>query len=112
MNDFLPQLKKLSPITAAKNSKTMMGKEIFFMLKPAENDVLIIPVDKKLKPVEADFHYYTGNTSQLLRSLDTIKEEMAFQISWDENEAGNVSLNQKREILYRFPMKPPSCNSY
>ena len=102
MNDFLPQLKKLTPITASKGTKTMTGKEIFFMLKTTENDVLILPVDKRLKPVEADFHYYTGETSQLLRSLDTIKEEMAFQISWDDNNAGDVSLNQNPHILYQL----------
>lgn len=27
MNEFLPQLKKLSPIAASKNSKGMRGKE-------------------------------------------------------------------------------------
>ena len=102
MNDFLPQLKKLSPIATSKSNKTMMGKEIFFMLKPTENDVFIIPVDKKLKPVEADFHYYTGDTSQLLRSLDAIKEEMAFQISWNENEGKDVSLNQNPHLLYQL----------
>ena len=102
MNDFLPQLKRLSPIAASKGNKTMMGKEIFFMLKPTESDVLVIPVDKKLKPVEADFHYYTGDTSQLLRALDAIKEEMAFQISWDDNEADNVSLNQNPHLLYQI----------
>ena len=50
MNEFLPQLKKLSPITAGKNSKSksMRGKEIFFMFKPGDNDVYIIPVDKKI----------------------------------------------------------------
>jgi len=102
MNDFLPQLKKLQPITANKGSKTMMGKEIFFMIKQGENDAYIIPVDKKLKPVEADFHYYTGDTAQLLRSLASIKEDMAFQISWDANEEGDVSLNQNPHLLYQL----------
>ena len=82
MSDFLPQLKKLQPITIAKSGKTMTGKEIFFMIRTGENDTFIIPVDKKLKPVEADYHYYSGDTAQLLRSIDSIKEEMAFQISW------------------------------
>ena len=95
MNDFLPQLKKLQPITANKGSKTMMGKEIFFMIKQGENDAYIIPVDKKLKPVEADFHYYTGDTAQLLRSLASIKEDMAFQISWDANEEGGCKPQPK-----------------
>ena len=57
MKEFLPQLKKLQPISASKGSKTMTGKEIFFMVKRRENDAFIVPVDKKLKPVEADFHY-------------------------------------------------------
>mgnify|MGYP000385164174 CR=1 FL=1 len=61
------------------------------MIRTGEDDTFIIPVDKKLKPVEADYHYYSGDTAQLLRSIDSIKEEMAFQISWDESEATDVS---------------------
>ena len=102
MNDFLPQLKKLQPITSAKGGKTMTGKEIFFMIKTGENDAFIIPVDKKLKPVEADYHYYSGDTAQMLRSIDAIKEEMAFQISWDDNEANDVSLSQNPHLLYQL----------
>ena len=104
MNDFLPQLKKLQPITSAKGGKTMTGKEIFFLIKTGENDAFIIPVDKKLKPVDADYHYYSGDTAQLLRSIDAIKEEMAFQFSWDdENEANDVSLSQNPHLLYHLP---------
>ena len=102
MNEFLPQLKKLQPISASKGSKTMMGKEILFMIKRGENDAYIIPVDKKLKPVEADFHYYMGDTAQLLRSLASIKDDMAFQISWDESDDNEVSLNQNSHLLYQL----------
>ncbi len=73
------------------------------MIKRGENDAYIIPVDKKMKPVEADFHYYTGDTAQLLRSLASIKDEMAFQISWnDESEGNEVSLNQNAHLLYQL----------
>ena len=102
MSDFLTQLKKLQPITIAKSGKTMTGKEIFFMIRTGENDTFIIPVDKKLKPVEADYHYYSGDTAQILRSIDSIKEEMAFQISWDESEATDVSLSQNPHLLYQL----------
>lgn len=102
MNDFLPQLKKIHPITSAKSGKKMTGKETFFMIKPGENEVFIVPVDKKLKPVEANYHYYSGETAQLLRSIDNIKEEMAFQISWDENETNDVSLSQNPHLLYQL----------
>lgn len=102
MSDFLTQFKKLQPITIAKSGKTMTGKEIFFMIRTGENDTFIIPVDKKLKPVEADYHYYSGDTAQLLRSIDSIKEEMAFQISWDESEATDVSLSQNPHLLYQL----------
>ena len=102
MNDFLTYLKQLQPITIAKSGKTMTGKEIFFMIKTGENDTFIIPVDKKLKPMEADYHYYSGDTAQLLRSIDSIKEEMAFQISWDESEATDVSLSQNPHLLYQL----------
>ena len=103
MNEFLPQLKKLQPISAGKGSKTMTGKDVFFMIKRGENDAYIIPVDKKMKPVEADFHYYNGDTAQLLRSIATIKDEMAFQISWnDECENNEVSLTQNPHLLYQL----------
>jgi len=103
MNEFLPQLKKLQPISAGKGGKTMTGKDVFFMIKRGENDAYIIPVDKKMKPVEADFHYYNGDTAQLLRSIATIKDEMAFQISWnDECENNEVSLTQNPHLLYQL----------
>lgn len=40
--------------------------------------------------------------AQLLRSIDSIKEEMAFQISWDESEATDVSLSQNPHLLYQL----------
>ena len=61
MNEFLSQLKRLSPITAPQGSKLMTGKEIFFMLKKGENDTFIIPVDKRMNRVEADYHFYSGD---------------------------------------------------
>ena len=103
MNEFLPQLKKLSPIAAGKNNKSMRGKEIFFMLKAGDNDVYIIPIDKELQPVETDFHYFSGDTAQLLRSLNSIKEDMAFNISWDDNDTEDISVSAEQRIVLSDP---------
>lgn len=102
MNEFLSQLKKLSPITAPQGSKLMTGKEIFFMLKKGEHDTFIIPVDKRMHRVEADYHFYSGDVSQLLRSIDAIREEMAFQITWNDNGVSDISLNQNPHLLYQL----------
>lgn len=102
MNEFLSQLKRLSPITAPQGSKLMTGKEIFFMLKKGENDTFIIPVDKRMNRVEADYHFYSGDVSQLLRSIDAIREEMAFQITWNDNGGSDISLNQNPHLLYQL----------
>ncbi len=103
MNDFLPQLKKLQPLATAKGTKTVAGKDILFMLKKGEEDTFVVPVDQKLKPVEADFHYYQGDTAQMLRSLDAAQEDMNFQISWGEtDEDGHVSLNKNPHLLYQL----------
>ena len=109
MHDFLPQLKKLQPITSAKGGKTMTGKEIFFLIKTGENDAFIIPVDKKLKPVDADYHYYSGDTAQLLRSIDAIKEEMAFQISWDDENEANDASSHHLDVLQQEETEEGLC---
>ena len=102
MNEFLSQFKKLSPITAPQGSKLMTGKEIFFMLKKGEYDTFIIPVDKKMNRLEADYRFYSGDVSQLLRSIDAIREEMAFQITWNDNGGSDISLNQNPHLLYQL----------
>ncbi len=103
MSDFLPQLKKLQPLATAKGIKTMAGKDILFMLKKGEEDTFVVPVDQKLKPVEADFHYYQGDTAQMLRSLDAAREDMNYQISWGEaDNDGHVSLNRNPHLLYQL----------
>ena len=103
MSDFLSQLKKLQPLATAKGIKTMAGKDILFMLKKGEEDTFVVPVDQKLKPVEADFHYYQGDTAQMLRSLDTAREDMNYQISWGEaGNDGHVSLNRNPHLLYQL----------
>lgn len=102
MNEFWSQFKKLSPITAPQGSKLMTGKEIFFMLKKGEYDTFIIPVDKKMNRLEADYRFYSGDVSQLLRSIDAIREEMAFQITWNDNGGSDISLNQNPHLLYQL----------
>ncbi len=102
MNDFLPQLKKLQPLATAKGTRTMAGKDILFMLKKGEEDTFVVPVDHKLKPVEADFHYYQGDTAQMLRSLDTAQEDMNYQISWGSDDDGHISLNKNPHLLYQL----------
>ena len=103
MNGFLPQLKKLQPLATAKGTRTMVGKDILFMLKKGEEDTFVVPVDHKLKPVEADFHYYQGDTAQMLRSLDAAREDMSYQISWGNSDDDNhVSLNKNPHLLYQL----------
>lgn len=76
--------------------------------------------------VEADYRFYSDDVSQLLRSIDAIREEMAFQITWNDNGGSDISLNQNPHLLYQlircknlvdekgkasaFPAIPPYCN--
>lgn len=96
MNDFFPFLKRNTPTV---NRQTAGNKEIFFRIDQDSRGFFIYCADKNGVPTDADYHNYSGETFNLLRSLDSIREKKSLQFSWEENNE-NIYLDEYNYLLY------------
>lgn len=102
MSDFLPQLRRLHSIALQQPSHKSLA-DVFFLLKPVQGGVFVSVVNKDLEPMEADWRAFDGNTAQVLRTLENIREEEAFHISWgEETENGEVALADWPHLVYQL----------
>ena len=76
-----------------------MDDDFLFVITKVSNGPTLKTVNKALKPIEPDYHFFSGEKSQLLRSLDKIREEKAFEISWEDN-GEDICLNEYPHLLY------------
>ena len=76
-----------------------MDDDFLFVITKVSNGLTLKTVNKALKPIEPDYHFFSGEKAQLLRSLDKIREEKAFEISWDDN-GEDICLNEYPHLLY------------
>lgn len=76
-----------------------MDDDFLFVITKVSNGPILKTVNKALKPIEPDYHFFSGEKAQLLRSLDKIREEKAFEISWDDN-GEDICLNEYPHLLY------------
>lgn len=98
MKDFLPQLKRPERHTAIKMTDR---KEIFFNLCFDDKGAFINVIDKKRKPVQTDYHAYSGAVSDVLRSLAMIEEKRMTQFAWD-GKVPPVYLGDHTGLLYHL----------
>ena len=76
-----------------------MEDDFLFVITKDSNGPTLKTVNKALKPIEPDYHFFSGEKAQLLRSLDKIREEKAFEISWEDN-GEDICLNEYPHLLY------------
>ena len=76
-----------------------MEDDFLFVITKVSNGPTLKTVNKALKPIEPDYHFFSGEKAQLLRSLDKIREEKAFEISWEDN-GEDICLNEYPHLLY------------
>ena len=76
-----------------------MDDDFLFVITKVSNGPTLKTVNKALKPIEPDYHFFSGEKAQLLRSLAKIREEKAFEISWDDN-GEDICLNEYPHLLY------------
>ena len=76
-----------------------MDDDFLFVITKVSNGPTLKTVNKALKPIEPDYHFFSGEKAQLLRSLDKIREEKAFEISWEDN-GEDICLNEYPHLLY------------
>ncbi|MGM9733225.1 MAG: DEAD/DEAH box helicase, partial [Prevotella sp.] len=96
--EFLPQLRNIHS-TKKHPGRDVADGDFLFVITKGANGPSLKTVNKSLKPIEPDYHYFSGEKSQLLRSLDKIREEKAFEISWDDN-GEDICLNEYPHLLY------------
>lgn len=102
MSDLLPQLRRLHSLSLQTPARKRPS-EIFFMLEPADGGVRISVVNKKLEPTDADWHAFEGETAQVLRTLENIRDEEAFHIAWEEEtETRGIDLAAWPHLVYQL----------
>ena len=80
VDDFLPLLKK--PINCSR-VKTEIVEDIYFCLGHDERGAFVSVVDKDMKEIQVDYHSYSGDIFNVLRSLDTISQKDYLQFQWN-----------------------------
>lgn len=96
--EFLPQLRNIHS-TKRHQSRAFMDDDFLFVITKVSDGPTLKTVNKALKPIEPDYHFFSGEKAQLLRSLDKIREEKAFEISWEDN-GEDICLNEYPHLLY------------
>lgn len=96
--EFLPQLRNIHS-TKRHTARAIVDDDFLFVITKVSNGPTLKTVNKALKPIEPDYHFFSGEKAQLLRSLDKIREEKAFEISWDDN-GEDICLNEYPHLLY------------
>lgn len=98
MEDFLPLLK--SPLRHPVVNATEQ-KDVFFRFDFDEKGAFIDVVDKQMKKVQVDYHGYSGDVFNVLRSLAMIEEKTNLQFSWDGEES-RIYLGEYPYLLYQL----------
>lgn len=98
IDNFLPFLKRQTSSLSVKAGKM---EQVFFCLNFDEKGAFVSVVDKSMKEVEVDYHAYSGDVFNVLRSLEAINEKNRLQFSWD-GELSRVYLGDYNYLLYQL----------
>lgn len=102
MNEFLSRLKKSGREYAVKNTIRSVS-DFYFLVDVDELGGYVQAVDNRLNPVTPDYHCYTGDVAQTLRTIARIREERLLQISWDgDTEEGRIRLVDYPYLVYQL----------
>ena len=81
MNDFLNRFQKSAFTT--QNYSTHTGKEkVLFQLTFSQGVATVTTVSEKGTPIAPDYRLYQGETFNVLRILEGVRQEQAMRISW------------------------------
>lgn len=66
--------------------------------------VRVSVVNKKMRPITADYRDLNGEEAVTLRSMETIRERDLFRVEWgtEQDEAEGVNLNEHPQLLYQL----------
>ena len=99
MNDFLSQFHKTS-FLHSHSKKDGVGKvKILFRLS-FERGAAVTVIDEKGNVVTPDYKQYQGETFNVLRIIDNIRQEQAMRISWDTDVEQGIRLHDYPYLLF------------
>lgn len=105
MLEFLPQLQRLQRPLGG--DKAVKEKDVLFMLVQEGAHVTLRTVDKKLKTINPNYRYHSGHTAQLLRQMEMLREEQAFEVAWDDEVAdGDIQIQDHPQLVYALSKCP------
>lgn len=108
MNDFLQQLRCLKAEDSSRlheERKREYRADVFFLIEGKPDGVYLSVVDESLNPVDVDYRYFTGDTAQMLHSLENVLRERRFQIVWDD-EPQSIKLNEHPYLCFQLARCP------
>lgn len=98
MNDFLNQFHKTF-FHAIDTTKGSGKQKVFFKLTFSQGAMITV-VDEKGNPIEPDYKQYQGETFNVLRIIDNIRQEQAMRISWDTASDNGIRLHDYPYLLF------------
>ena len=98
MNDFLSQFHK-SNFRLSSPAKGGSKTSVLFKLT-FERGATISIVDDNGNAITPDYKQYQGETFNVLRIIDTIRQEQAMRISWDTSEDNGIRLHDYPYLLF------------
>ena len=97
-SDFLSQFHKTA--FRATNGGRGGGKSPVFFRLTFERGAAVSVVDEKGHVVTPDYKQYQGETFNVLRIIDNIRQEQAMRISWDTDEDNAIRLHDYPYLLF------------
>jgi SNF2 family DNA or RNA helicase len=82
---------------------TKLTQNIFFQINFDDYGAHLNVVDEKYNLVEVDYRQYSGNTREVLRNVEYIKDKSAFAIDW-EKDSDNIYLAEYDYLLWQLKL--------
>jgi SNF2 family DNA or RNA helicase len=83
--------------------------EVLFQFLFDDYGAYLQPVNRKLKPVAADFRQYNGPVREVLRALESIRQKNSFVIDW-EKDPDQVYLADNDFLMWQLRLCPNLVN--
>lgn len=98
IDNFLPLLKRTISHLSVKAGKE---EQVFFCLDFDDKGAFVSVVDKEMREIQVDYHSYSGDIFNVLRSLESIKEKNQLQFAWD-GASSRVYTGEYDYLLYQL----------
>lgn len=99
-NNIFETFKRVRDYRTSEPGKS--GEEVFFRIVPdAQGRAMLKVTDRKGNGVNADYRHYSGDTFLLLRTIASIRDSMAANLSWGTG-GGGVYLDEQPLLMGRL----------